>query len=344
MNGRMKKIMTLALTGILTVALTTSGVYANPKKKLLEAFDDIQIEYNGTTLSDVDGPLLINNKTYIPLRMLMTYFGDKEIAWDNDNRKVKVKNKLNSTDSMYMSQISTRNTQITALEKEVKDLKAQLAAAKAEATKDDLDISKLKKALNDDYEDYDRKDISISLSGDTSKIKLTVTLDKSDWNDFSASKKVSFLEKICDDIWDEAEKATIEGTVKDGNKALDSFTVKPGKDVSLEDEDEDEDPDFGSLETAIVKKFKTDWSDEKLVLSLDISGTATKITYKANVDMSKYDDEWDDLSASKKKRLMDSIYDEIKDDYSKATITGYAYDTKNKKNLAKYDGSNLTEY
>lgn len=341
MNGRMKKIMTLALTGILTVALATSGVYADPKKKMLEAFDDIQIEYNGTTLSDADGPLLINNKTYIPLRMLMTYFGDKEITWDNSNRKVKVKNKQNSADSMYMSQISTRNAQITALEKEVKDLKAQLAAAKAEADKDELDTSKLKKALNDDYEDYDKKDIAISVSGDTSKIKLTVTLDKSDWDDFSASKKVSFLEKICDDIWDEASKATIEGTVKDGSKALDSFTVKPGKDVSLEDEDDD--PDFGSLETAIVKKFKLDWSDEKLVLSLDISGSATKITYKANVDMSKYDDEWDDLSASKKKSLMDSIYDEIKDDYSKATITGYAYDTKNKKNLAKYDGSKLTE-
>lgn len=343
MKGQVKKIMATVLAAALVLNLTAGSAIAAPKKKLLEAFEDIQIEYNGTTLADSDGPLLINNKTYIPLRMLMNYFGDKEITWDNASRKVKVKSKQNPMEATYMSQIATRNAQITALEKENKELKAQLAAALADVKKDELDLSKLKKALNDDYEDYDKKDINISLSGDAKKVKLTVTLKKTDWNDFSASEKVKFMEKICADIWDEASKATIEGTIKDGSKTLDSFSVKAGKDVSFDDEDEDEDSDLDSLKTALVKKFKGDWSAEDLLLSLDISGTATKITYKVNVDMSRYDDEWDDLSASKKKRLMDSLYDEIKDEYSKASITGYVYDTKNKKNLAKYDGSALTE-
>ncbi len=448
MNGRLKKIITVSLAAVLALSLTANGAYAGSKKKMLEAFEDIQIEYNGTTLSDTDGPLLINNKTYIPLRMLMTYFGDKEISWDNTNRKVKVNSKQNQSDTMYQSQIASRNAQIAELEKQVQGLKAQLAAAKNTTdseTSDSLNLTKLKKSLNDDYEDYDSKDISIALSGDKSKIKLTVTMSSKDWNDFSASEKTKFLDKVCGDIWDDVSKATIAGTIKSDTKTLDSFSVKPGKDVSLEDsedadelnltklkkslnddykdynnkdisialsgdsskikltvtisstdwnalsasektkflnkvcgdiwddvskatitgtikndtktldsftvkagkdvsfESSDSDTDLDSLKSALVKKFKEDWKDEDLTLSLAISGTSTKITYKATLDMGTYSKEWKALSATKKKNLMDDLYSEIEDEYGKATITGYVYDSKSKENIAKYDGSKLTE-
>lgn len=340
MNLKSKRILTLALTAALAVSLATGGVYAGSKKKMLEAYEDILIEYNGTTLTDADGPLLINNKTYIPLRMLMNYFGDKEIAWDNTNRKVKVNNKQNPMEAMYMAQLATRNAQIADLEKQVKDLKAQLATAKTETASDSLNLTKLKNNLKDDYDNYDKKDISFSLSGDSSKIKMTITIDKSDWDDFTASEKTKFLNKVCSDIWDEASKATVEGTIKDGSKTLDSFTVKANKDVSLDDDD----PDFDTMASKMTTKFKKDWTNEDLKLSLDISGSASKITYKVSLDMGTYQDEWDKLSASKKKGLMDDLYDEIKDDYDDATVTGYVYDTKKKENAAKYDGSKLTEY
>lgn len=344
MNKRFSKILSLGMLVVLTLSLATSGSYGASKKKMLEAYEDIQIEYNGTTLTDADGPLLINNKTYIPLRMLMNYFGDKDIAWDNASRKVKVNSKQNQMEAMYMAQLSTRNSQIASLEQQVKDLKAQLAATKDTTTEDDKVMTKLSKDLDDDYENYDKKDVSVSVSGTATKVNLTVKIDKADWDDFSTSEKNTFMEKICDDIWDEFSKATVDGTIKDGSKTLDSFSVKAGKDVDFDDEDEDDEPDFDSLTSAIVKKYKADWIDEKLVLSLAISGTDTKITYKATLDMSKYDDEWDDLSSSQQKNLMDDIYDDIKAKYSKATITGYLYDSKEKKNVVKYDGSKMTEY
>ena len=343
MKQGFKQLAKLSLSVVLAASLITGGAFAGSQKKYLEAYDDVQIEYNGANLTGADGPLIINNKTYLPLRMLMDTFGDKSVIWDNAMRKVKIFNKQSASETGYMNQIAQRNARIAELEKEVQALKAQIATS---GTSSDKKISDLKKDLNDDYEDYDKKDIKISLSGDTSKIKLTVTLKKADWSDFSASEKENFMEKLCDDIWDEFSKATIDGTIKDGSKELDSFTVKAGKDVSLDDGDEDEDDDaadLSDLSSAIVKKFKTDWTDEKLVLSLKLSGTKTNLTYKVSLDMSKYDDEWDDLSASEKKGLMDDIYDEIKDEYSKATVKGYVYDTDKGKNVATYDGSKLTE-
>lgn len=333
-----KRRMTTALAAVVALSLIAGSTYAAPKKKMLEAYSDISIEYNGTDLADADGPLLINNKTYIPLRMLMNYFGDKEINWDNDQRKVRIKNKQNPMEAMYMAQISSRNAQIAELEKQVKDLKAQLATA--QTTAKELNLTKLKKALNADYEDYDNRDISITVSGDSEKIRLTVSLSKTDWTAMSSSRKSALLKNICNDIWDEAEDAVIEGTIKDSSKTLASFSVKPGKTISLEDGD----PDFDTLATDLVKEYKGDWSTEGMVLALEITGTESRITYKVTMDYSKYDTKWEGLSSTKKKRLMDDLYDAVLDEYDDATVTGYLYDTKEKKNIAKYDGSKLTEY
>ncbi len=338
MKPMTRRRMTAALTAVLALSLIAGSTDAAPKKKMLEAYSDISIEYNGTDLADADGPLLINNKTYIPLRMLMNYFGDKEINWDNDLRKVRIKNKQNPMEAMYMAQISSRNAQIADLEKQVKDLKAQLAAA--QTTAKELNLTKLKKALNADYEDYDNRDISITVSGDSEKIRLTVSLSKTDWTAMSSSRKSALLKNICNDIWDEAEDAVIEGTIKDSSKTLASFSVKPGKTISLEDGD----PDFDTLATDLVKEYKGDWSTEGMVLALEITGTESRITYKVTMDYSKYDTKWEGLSSTKKKRLMDDLYDAVLDEYDDATVTGYLYDTKNRKNIAKYDGSKLTEY
>lgn len=340
MTPMMKRTAATALTAVLTVSLLAGSTYAAPKKKMLEAYSDIAIEYNGTNLADADGPLLINDKTYIPLRMLMNYFGDKDVSWDNTQRKVRIKNKQNPMEAMYMTQLASRNAQIQDLEKQVKELKAQLATAQT-ASKE-LNLSKLKKALNEDYEDYDKRDFSLAVSGNDDKIKLTVSVSKSDWNDMSTTKRNTLLKNICNDIWDEAEDAVIDGTIKDGTKTLASFSVKPGKTVSLDDDDDDSDLD--KLASSLVKKHKGDWSDEGMVLALEISGTKSKITYKVTMDYAKYDDKWEALSSSKKKGLMDDLYDAVMDEYDDATVTGYLYDTKEKKNIVKYDGSKLTEY
>lgn len=338
MKPRFRKGLTAALTALLSISLLSGASYGISKKNLVEAYSDISIEYNGSNLTDADGPLLINNKTYIPLRMLMNSFGDKEIAWDNDQRKVRIKNKLSSTESMYMSQITTRNARIAELEKQVNDLKAQLAAA--ETKKTELNLSKLKKNLNDEYEDYDNRDITLSVSGDEDKIKLTVSLSKSDWSAMTSSKRASLLKNICNDIWDMAEDATVDGTIKSGSTALATFTVKPGKTISLDEDD----PDFDSLASSLIKEYKGDWSAEGMVLAMEVTGSETRITYKVTMDYSKYEDKWKALSSTKKKRLLDDLYDGIMDEYDDATVTGYLYDTRGKANIAKYDGSKLTEY
>lgn len=338
MHSRLKRMAVMALAAVTTVALATGGTYGVSKKQMMEAYSDIQIEYNGTTLTDTDGPLLINNKTYIPLRMLMNYFGDKDVTWDNALRMVRVKSKQSAMESMYMAQITARNAQIAELEKQVKDLKAQLLLA--QTTSKELNLTKLKKALNSDYGDFEDKDITINVTGDADNITLTLTMTKADWTALSSTKKSSLLKQICNDIWDEADSATIKGNIKTSSTTLASFTVKAGKTITLSDAA----PDLDDLAVDVARICKSDWTGAGMVLSLTITGTESRITYKNSLDFTSYGSKWDALSSTSKKRLMDNLYDEIADAYPDATITGYLYDSKGKENIAKYDGSKLTEY
>ncbi|MBU7005981.1 hypothetical protein [Phosphitispora fastidiosa] len=65
-------------------------------------------------------------------------------------------------------------------------------------------------------------------------IRVTIKVDESDWDSFSASEKEDFLQGICDDIWYDFEDADITGTVKEGSSILQTFEASAGDDVSIE--------------------------------------------------------------------------------------------------------------
>lgn len=302
----MKRRFTLiTLVLLLVAAVAVPPVQAASLEKMLKANYGVQILYNNQVLTSTNQPFIVDGTTYVPLRMLMDSFGDKQIAWDNTARRVLISSSTSQVEAMYMQQISSRNAQITELQNKVKTLEAQLLAAKSSS---DVDLDDLEDDLNDDYEDFEDLDLSITLSGDEDKITLKVSIDETDWDTLSASEKEDFLQDVCDDIWREAEDADINGTVKDGTKTLDSFSVDADDDVSLSDIDLDD----------LEDEINDDYEDyESLDFGFKLSGDADDITVNVDIDA----DDWADLSTTKKEKLLQDIADDLWDEAEDADIS-----------------------
>lgn len=302
----MKRRFTLiTLVLLLVAAVAIPPVQAASLEKMLKANYGVQILYNNQVLTSTNQPFIVDGTTYVPLRMLMDSFGDKQIAWDNTARRVLISSSTSQVEAMYMQQISSRNAQITELQNKVKTLEAQLLAAKSSS---DVDLDDLEDDLNDDYEDFEDLDLSITLSGDEDKITLKVSIDETDWDTLSASEKEDFLQDVCDDIWREAEDADINGTVKDGTKTLDSFSVDADDDVSLSDIDLDD----------LEDEINDDYEDyESLDFGFKLSGDADDITVNVDIDA----DDWADLSTTKKEKLLQDIADDLWDEAEDADIS-----------------------
>ncbi|MGI6777204.1 MAG: hypothetical protein ACOX7R_04030 [Acetivibrionales bacterium] len=109
-----------------------------------------------------------------------------------------------------------------------------------------MDIKDLEDELNDDYGSYRKIKFSIRLSGDEEEVtvKISVDLKKYDdeWNSLTRSRKLSYLQDICDDILEEYEDADIEGYIRDSSKSgtykLLSFETNSRGKVSIEERGE----------------------------------------------------------------------------------------------------------
>jgi hypothetical protein len=87
-----KKGMLLLLAGLIITLMAATSVYAANAKPILntvKAYSGVKIVYNGNELTGDKSPYIINDTTYIPLRMLMENLG-KTIYWDAMNYRVVV--------------------------------------------------------------------------------------------------------------------------------------------------------------------------------------------------------------------------------------------------------------
>ncbi len=300
-----RRFALITLILLLVAAIAAPPTLAAGSEKYLKANYGVQILYNSQILTSTNQPFIVDGTTYVPLRMLMDSFGDKKIVWDNISKKVLITSGISQMETLYMQQIASRNTQITELQNKVKTLEAQLAAAEDSA--DDVDLDNLEDDLNDDYEDFEGLDLSISLSGDNEEITLKITIDDVDWDTLTATEKEDLLQDICDDIWNEAEDADIVGTVKDSTSLLDRFSVEADDDVSLDDLDLD------ALEDALNDDY---WDYESLDFQFSLSGDVDEITVKVDIDS----DDWDDLSNSNQEELLQDICDDLWDEAADADI------------------------
>lgn len=350
----MKRIKSVLLAVIIVTAVATASVISlgqteAAKKVISVVFGKYSVYYNNQNVTSKVSPAVINGTTYIPLRAVSNIF-NKNLSLQS--KSIYLSDKADPAVSSLQSQVSSLNSQISSLtdrnrtlENTIIALNAKLASTttsssstSSSSSSSSISISDLEDDLNDDYESYKDAEFDITLSGNTSKVTITIKTDEDEWKDLGSSYQRKYLEKVIAAIHDEYTKATITGKVKDGSAVIVEFTATSTSDnviinekkliSNMQDDLQNamEDGDFGKL-TGI------DNDDLEIVLEGDLDD----LTFQINIDLDDYDDEWDDLTDDSIEAYMIKVYDYIVDDsnFKDTDVVGYFHDSDGEDNLAK---------
>lgn len=331
MKRKLKPLVILVIVCFVTLSTFTITSAAGTKKWLEAWYGLSNTTYNGTNVTALLQPFAANDTTYIPLRKVCDLFG-KDIVWNNTTKTVIITDKPGESIVDLKTQLAIKDADIVKLKKQVEDLQDELDGNNIK------DIDDLEDKLNDDYDEYQDIDFTISLSGDEDAVNVKIEVDMNvfsvDWDNLSTSKRTSYLQDICDDILDVYEDADITGYIKNKtstSKLLSFYTSSSGK-VKL-----GIDGELNDLEDTLYDEFVSDYDD--IDLSLELEGDYEDLTYTLKVNLDKYDSEYYDyLDNDDMRKLMRDIRNYIVDldDFQDTEVEGYIYDTDNEENIARY--------
>lgn len=361
----MKKRLAVLLTAVFVVLVcSASFVNAESNMQTVQAYKGVKIIYNGNQLSDSNQPYIINNITYIPLRMLMNNFG-KNVTWDSVNYQV-----LITDDAASETSLTDKDAQIATLENTITTLNAKISSLESELNgSSDADLSDAQEALNDYFEDagYDYFDdsgidTSISLNGDEDDLVYTVDLDFDDADDYdnltevSRSELKSFMSSVSSKLTSEIdgtdfEDADITGKLVDNDNS--NYYVKYDGSSYIYSWDDDDDISLSDIKGDLNDYFE-DAGDDFLVddgieTTVTLTGDEDDLAYtvKLDFDDANYYGNLKDCSQSRLKSLLialrSQIYSEINGtDYEDADITGTLIDNDHSSYYVTYDGNSYT--
>ncbi|MCG8485007.1 MAG: copper amine oxidase N-terminal domain-containing protein, partial [Clostridia bacterium] len=201
---------------IISMTIVSVGGKSGYKKRVDAWSGTVKVTYNNEDKTRQVSPIVINGRTYLPLKSVSTLFG-KSVTWNNSSKTVAI---ADTEDSTTISQLQNK---IIVLE-------AELAKYEGGSTEE---LEELAEDLDYEYYEYKDADFEISLKGNEDDINVIIETEKSDWNDISSRNQKSYIQNIVDDILDEFEDANIKGSVRDDSKVLDQFSVTSGGKVKL---------------------------------------------------------------------------------------------------------------
>ncbi len=241
MKGDKVKMPVMLITALVFTISTISVVYADSISEKVQAYLGVSIQYNGQYLAADKQPYIINDTTYVPLRMLMNNF-DKDISYDAVSKIVLIKDRENSSAAGMNNNIDDLNSRIAILKSQVNKLQSENSTVKSQneallkenkelstkittlnnriAALEDYndELSDIEDGLYDDYadagDDYlndDDVDFSITLYGDEDYVEFEIYLDFSDSNknydmeDVSITYIKNLMKAIYDDLKDALE-------------------------------------------------------------------------------------------------------------------------------------------
>ncbi|OPY57663.1 MAG: hypothetical protein A4E55_01509 [Pelotomaculum sp. PtaU1.Bin035] len=367
-----KKKLLLVLTAALfitTFALTS--VYASSNMKTVQAYQGVRIFYNDEELTGDNQPYIINDSTYVPIRMIMDSFG-KSIYWDSVNYRVVITDEAGTTEANLKAQLAQRDAQITTLQNKNAELQSTITSLNkkiSDLDEDDISTSDIKETLidyfedaGDDYFDDDGIDVTISLSGDEDDLAYTIKLDFSDADDYANLTKVSttkiktFLNAVKSRINNKIddtnyEDADITGKLIDKDNS--SYYVKYNGSSYSFSWDEDDDTSINDIKETLIDYFEDAgddyFDDDGIDVTISLSGDEDDLAYTIKLDFSDADDyaNLTKVSTTKIKTFLNAVKSKINteiDDtsYEDADITGKLIDNDNSSYYVKYDGSSYT--
>lgn len=359
MNKTKKRVLTGFV--VLLVLAVGTAVYAAPAAVKLTAYQGIKIFYNGTQLTGTDQPYLINNRVYVPLRLLMENFG-KGISWDGANSQV-----LISDNGASVSDLQQLASEIESLQKENNELKNTIATLNTKLDNEDEDsdasLSDIKSELADEFEDAGSDyfsdsgiDFTFSLTGDEDEISYTIRMDFDDADDYSDLSEVSdsdieeFLDDVESEISDQIdgtdyEDADIAGKLSDSDDSSLYVRSDDGDYTYSWDEDDASIDDIEEAVADYLDDYGSNYFDDDVSLDFSLSGDEDDIEYELTIDCSgtAYDD-ISEIGESTIKSVMSLVKSRIVKEadgtsFEDADITGTAVDADDSSIYAYYNGS-----
>lgn len=357
-----KQVLLIILATVIFTAASGSKVYAALSAKTVQAYQGIKIIYNGQELTDLTQPYVINNTTFVPIRMLMGKFG-KNINWDAVNNQVLITDNSSSLET----QLAQKDAQIKTLQTTISELNAKIDDLEDEIDNDDdTDIDEIEDTLydyyedaGDDYFDDDGIDVTISLSGDEDDLAYTIKLDFSDASDYddltdlNQSDIKSFLKAVTSRINSEIdgtdyEDADIAGKLVDDDNS--SYYVKYNDGSYTFSWN---DTDLSDIEDTLYDYFEDAgddyFGDDGIDVSINLDGDEDELEYTIEFD---FDDAYDyddltDLSTTKIKTFLNAVKSRINYEidgtgYDGADIAGTLIDNNNSKYYVDYDDGTYT--
>lgn len=362
----MSKTKKRVLTGMVVLLILAVGtaVYAAPTSVKLTAYQGIKIFYNGIDITGTDQPYIINNRTYVPLRLLMNNFG-KNIGWDDANNQVIISDNGSSVSDLQQlaNEIESLQKKNSELQKTINTLNAKLANSEEDGASD-ASLSDIKSELEDYIEDAGSDyfgdsglDFTFSLTGDEDEISYTIRMDFDDSDDYSDLSEVSDsdIEEFLDDLESEIsnqidgtdyEDADIAGKLVDSDDSSLYVRSDDGDFTYSWDEDHASIDDIEEAVADYFNDYGSNYFDEADV-SMDVilSGDADDIEYEITIDCtgSTYAD-ISEIGSSTIKTVMSAVKSRIitesdGTDFEDANITGTALDASDSSIYARYNGS-----
>jgi len=367
MQKSTKKLLVVILM-LIFVAGSAFAVSASPAALKMTAYPGVKIIYNGQEVTGSNQPYIINDVTFVPFRLLMESFG-KNVTWDAENYQVIIADGSTSTskEMELYTQLADLQNQNKDLQKTITSLKTELAAA--ESASDDTSVSDIESALDDSFADAgdeyfsdDGIKFSFNLSGDEDDLVYTITMDFDQADDYetitaiSTSQLENFLGDIRSKIRSEIdgtdfEDADITGKLIDDDASY-SYISYNGSSYSYS---------WSDTDISDIREGVTDYlsalgvgeyyfSDDGIVVSINVSGDADELAYTIAVDCSGSDSGYDcinDLSSSTLKTFLDELNTKISSEISNtsfedADLTGYLYDLSNSSYYIEYNNGSYS--
>jgi len=368
-----KRLFFILTAMLITVVCAASVVYASSNMQTVQAYQGVRILYNGQELTGSNQPYIINDTTYVPVRMIMESISGKDIYWDPSNYQVVIADNTSTVEAALREQLTEKDTEISTLQSKITTLNTKISELENEINKkDSTSISKIEDEIDDYFEDAgdeyfsdDGIDVSIRLSGDEDDLAYTIKLDFSDADSYANLTKVnktkikSFMSAVKTRISKEAdgtdyEDAKITGKLVDNDRS--SYYVKYNGSkytYNWDDDSSSNSTDLSEIENELNDYFEDAgdeyFSDDGIDVSVTLSGDEDDLAYVIKLDFSDADSyaNLTKVNKTKIKSFMSAVKSRISKeadgtDYEDAKITGKLVDNDRSSYYVKYNGSTYT--
>ncbi|NLK00327.1 MAG: copper amine oxidase N-terminal domain-containing protein [Clostridia bacterium] len=317
-NRRFVLVVVLAL--VMGLLFTGVAVGDTGSKTLKAVYKNIKIIVDGKTATGDEEPFIVGDRVYVPFRMIGEALG-VDVDWDAETSSVKVAGGGSSADA---SLLGTLQMQLLQKQKEIDELKAEVAKLQEGKKVQDSDFRDLKRDLSWDH-DYLR-DVyfdDFSLSGSKDKVKLDIDVDLYDydreWRKLRDRDIEDYVEDVVKDVQAELGRdCYVDGRIIDidSRDTLVTFSKDGRSRMSVSFRDRK----YRSGGYGYVEDVERDLKGEYFEIGkIDFKVTSIEYTSRDVIDVTidavsrNVKSDWNDLSSSKKNSDMRSICIDIAD-------------------------------